>query len=130
MADNKVMEGLLYTEDHEWIKVEGNVGTVGLADYAQDHLGDIVYVELPEVGDEFGKGDSFASVESVKAATDVFLPMGGKVVEVNEALDDEPDLINKDAYANWIAKIELSDASESSSLMDDKAYKEFMTKEG
>ncbi len=129
MAEVKVSKGLLYTKEHEWIKIEGNVGVVGIADYAQEHLGDIVYVDLPEAGDEISKGDAFSSVESVKAATDVYLPMSGKIIEVNEALDDEPELLNKDAYANWIVKIELSDPSEASELMNDEAYKEFASKE-
>lgn len=129
MAEVKVSKGLLYTKEHEWIKIEGNVGVVGIADYAQEHLGDIVYVDLPEAGDEISKGDAFSSVESVKAATDVYLPMSGKIIEVNEALDDEPELLNKDAYANWIVKIELSNPSEASELMNDEAYKEFASKE-
>lgn len=125
----KIESGLLYSKDHEWVKVDGNVGTIGIADYAQEHLGDIVYVELPEVGDEFDRGDAFSSVESVKAATDVFMPMGGKVIEVNEALADEPALINQDAYANWIIKVELSDAADTGDLMNSEDYKAFATKE-
>ncbi len=98
----RVEKGLLYTKDHDWVKVEGNVATVGLADYAQDHLGDIVYVELPEVDDEVEAGDSLASVESVKAASDINAPVSGKIIEVNELLDDEPGEINKDCYAAWV----------------------------
>ncbi len=125
----RIEEGLLYTKEHEWIKVEGNVGIIGIADYAQEHLGDIVYVELPEVGDEIGKGDSFSSVESVKAATDVFMPVGGKITEVNSALEDDPAMLNQDAYANWIAKIEISNPKELDDLMGPADYNEFASKE-
>lgn len=125
----RIEEGLLYTKEHEWIKVEGNVGIIGIADYAQEHLGDIVYVELPEVGDEIGKGESFSSVESVKAATDVFMPVGGKITEVNSALEDDPAMLNQDAYANWIAKIEITDAKELDDLMGAADYNEFASKE-
>lgn len=125
----RIEEGLLYTREHEWIKVEGNIGIIGIADYAQEHLGDIVYVELPEVGDEIGKGDSFSSVESVKAATDVFMPVGGKITEVNSALEDDPAMLNQDAYANWIAKIEITDTKELEDLMGAADYNEFASKE-
>ena len=118
----EIKKGLLYTEDHEWVKVDGNVATVGLADYAQHNLGDIVYVELPEIDDEFSKGDAVASVESVKAASEVFTAASGKIVEVNEALDDEPALINEGPYDAWIFKIEMSDPSELDDLMDDEKY--------
>ena len=119
----------MYTKDHEWIKVEGNVGYVGVTDFAQSHLGDIVYVELPEVGDEIGKEDAFASVESVKTAADVNMPASGKVEEVNEALNDDPALINADCYANWMVKIAISDPSELDGLMSPEAYEEFASKE-
>ena len=122
---SKIVEGLLYSEDHEWIKVEGNVATIGVTDHAQDQLGEIVYVELPEVDDEFSAGDAFGVIESVKAASDSFLPVSGKIIEVNEALDDEPGLVNEDAYANWIVKVELSDTSELDSLMDAAKYEAF-----
>lgn len=121
----EIKKGLIYTEDHEWVKVDGNVATVGLADYAQHNLGDIVYVELPEIDDEFSKGDAVASVESVKAASEVFTAASGKIVEVNEALDDEPALINEGPYDAWIFKIEMSDPSELDDLMDDEKYAEF-----
>jgi len=125
----KVMKDLFYTEDHEWIKVDGNMATVGMADYAQEHLGDIVYVELPEVDDEIEKGEDFAAVESVKAASDVYMPVGGKVVEVNEDLIDEPELLNKDAYANWMIKIEMTDKDEVNELMTSEAYEKFLAEE-
>ena len=122
---SKIVEGLLYSDDHEWIKVEGNVATIGITDHAQDQLGEIVYVELPEVDDEFSAGDAFGVIESVKAASDSFLPVSGKIVEINEALEDEPGSVNEDAYANWLVKVELSDASEVDSLMDSAKYEEF-----
>ena len=125
----KIVEGNLYTKDHEWVKIDGNEAFVGISDHAQHSLGDIVYVELPDVGDEFDKGEAFAVVESTKAASDVYLPVAGKVVEVNEALDDAPELINEDAFANWIAKVELSGDADTSDLMDAAAYKEFCENE-
>jgi glycine cleavage system H protein len=125
----KVMEGLLYSEDHEWVKVEGKVATIGISDFAQHQLGDIVFVELPEVADEIAKGDVFGVIESVKAASDSYLPVGGKVVEVNSALEDEPELINQDAYENWIVKIEMEDEGDLSGLMSPEAYEEFCSKE-
>lgn len=118
----KVEKGLLYTKDHDWVKVEGNIATIGLSDYAQDHLGDIVYVELPEVDEEMEKGDTLASVESVKAASDITAPVSGKVIEVNESLDDEPGEINKDCYGAWVCKVEMSDKSELDGLMNDADY--------
>jgi len=125
----KIVEGNLYTKDHEWVKIEGSEAYVGISDHAQHSLGDVVYVELPDVGDEFDKGEAFAVVESTKAASDVYLPVAGKVVEVNEALDDAPELINEDAFANWIAKLELSGDADTSDLMDAAAYKEFCDNE-
>lgn len=125
MKEFRVESDLRYTKDHEWIRVEGDNAWIGITDYAQSHLGDIVYVELPEVGDEFGQGASFSSVESVKTAADVNMPAGGTVEEVNEALADDPALLNKDSYANWLIRIKLSDASELDSLMDAAAYRVF-----
>lgn len=125
----KVMKDLFYTEEHEWVKVEGNVGTIGMADYAQDSLGDIVYVELPEEDDELEKGEDFAAVESVKAASDVYMPIGGKVIEVNEALMDEPELLNADAYENWMIKIEIADEEEVKDLMTSEEYEKFLAEE-
>lgn len=125
----KVKKGLYYTKDHEWLKVDGKEAYVGLADYAQDHLGDIVYVELPEIDDEFGKEEAFSAVESVKAAADVYMPVSGKIVEVNEALLDEPALINEDPYENWIVKIEITDKSELDELMTSEEYEKFLAEE-
>ena len=124
----KVIEGLYYSESHEYVKVAGGYGYIGITDYAQNALGNIVYVDMPEVDDEIEAGEEFGAVESVKAASDLNAPVSGKVVEVNEALEDAPELINQDAYANWIIKVELADASELDNLMDAKAYEEFCNK--
>ncbi|MDO5649236.1 MAG: glycine cleavage system protein GcvH [Gallicola sp.] len=125
----KVEKGLLYTKDHEWVKVEGEEAYIGLADYAQHNLGDIVYVELPDVGDEVEAEEELASVESVKAAAEIFAPISGEVVEANEDLDDDPALLNADPYANWIVKVSIKDKAELDGLMDDKAYEEFLAEE-
>lgn len=111
-----------FTKDHEWIKVEGNVAYIGITDYAQKALGEIVYVELPEVDSEFSLGDVFSVVESVKAASDIFMPVDGKVVEVNEALSDEPEKINQDANNTWIMAVELENSIESYELMSESEY--------
>ena len=124
----KVLEGLYYSESHEFIRVEGDFGFVGITDYAQHALGNVVYVDMPEVDDEVVAGEEFGAVESVKAASDLISPVSGTVVEVNEALDDEPELLNKDAFENWIIKVQLSDKSELDNLMDAKAYEEFCAK--
>ncbi len=114
-----------YTTDHEYVRPEGKIGTVGISNYAQEQLGDIVFVELPSVGAELKKGDEAAVVESVKAASEIYAPVSGKVVEVNEALNDEPGLINTDPSAGgWIFKIEIANESELEALMDDAAYAE------
>ena len=124
----KVIEGLYYSESHEYVKVEGKIGYIGISDYAQHALGNVVYVDMPEVDDEVEAGSEFGAVESVKAASDLIAPVSGVVVEVNEALDDQPELINQDPYENWIIKVELSDETEIDSLMDAKAYAEFCEK--
>ena len=121
----KVIEGLYYSESHEFVKVEGEFAYIGITDYAQHALGNVVYVDLPEVDDEVEAGEDFGAVESVKAASDIISPVSGTVVEVNEALDDEPELLNKDAFGNWIIKVQLSDKTELDNLMDAKAYEEF-----
>ena len=118
----KTVEGLYYSESHEWVKVEGNIAVVGITDFAQHAMGDLSYVDMPEVDDELEKGEEFGAVESVKAASDLYSPVSGTVVEVNEALEDAPELLNEDAFANWIVKIEMSDPSEVDSLMDAAAY--------
>lgn len=130
MSDYKVPADLKYTENDEWIRVEGNVGTVGITDYAQDQLNDIVFVELPDTGDELAKGDSFGVVESVKAASDMHTPAGGTVTAVNEKLEDEPEIVNSDPYGEgWFIKIELSDASDLDGLMDAAAYAKYCSEE-
>lgn len=118
----KVIEGLYYAESHEYVKVEGDFGYVGITDYAQSQLGNVVYVDMPEEGDEVTAGEEFGAVESVKAASDLISPVSGEVVEVNEALEDEPELINKDAFENWIIKVRLSDKGELDALMDAATY--------
>ena len=120
----KVIEGLYYTESHEYVKVEGEYGYVGITDYAQHQLGNVVYVDLPEVDDKVTAGDDFGAVESVKAASDLVSPVSGVVVEVNEALEDDPALINKDAFENWIIKVKLSDMVELDGLMNASQYEE------
>ena len=120
----KVIEGRYYTESHEYVKVEGEYGYVGITDYAQHQLGNVVYVDLPEVDDEVTAGDDFGAVESVKAASDLVSPVSGVVVEVNEALEDDPALINKDAFENWIIKVKLSDMVELDGLMNASQYEE------
>jgi len=121
------MADIYYTEDHEWISVEDGVGTVGITDYAQSQLGDVVYVELPEVGKEFAQKDDAAVVESVKAASDVYAPVSGQVVEVNEALADAPGTVNESASGDgWFYKIKLSEPSELEDLMDEAAYQAFI----
>ena len=118
----KGIEGLYYSESHEFVRIEGEFGFVGITDYAQNQLGNVVYVDMPEVDDEVTAGEEFGAVESVKAASDLISPVSGTVVEVNEALEDEPELINKDAFENWIMKVKLSDPSEVESLMDAASY--------
>ena len=121
----KVIEGLYYSESHEYVKVAGNVGYIGITDYAQHSLGTIVYVDMPDVDDDVEMDEDFGAIESVKAASDLKSPVSGKVLEVNEALEDDPGLLNKDAFENWIIKVELTDTSELKDLMDAKAYEEF-----
>jgi len=124
----KVIKGLLYSESHEYVKVEGNIGYVGISDYAQHALGNVVYVDMPDVDDEVEAGSEFGAVESVKAASDLIAPVSGVVIEVNEKLDDQPELINQDPYENWIIKVELSDKTELDSLMEAGAYEAFCEK--
>ena len=124
----KVMEGLYYSESHEYVRVEGNIGFIGISDYAQHALGNVVYVDMPEVDYEVSAGEEFGAVESVKAASDLIAPVTGVVLEINEALEDQPELINNDAYENWIIKVEMSDKSELDNLMDAKAYAAFCEK--
>jgi glycine cleavage system H protein len=125
---SKVIEGLYYSESHEFVRVEGDFGFVGITDYAQNALGTVVYVDMPDVDDEVEAGEEFGAVESTKAASDLISPVSGTVVEVNEALEDEPELINQDAFENWIIKVELSDKGDLDNLMDATAYAAFCEK--
>ena len=121
----KVIEGLYYSESHEYVKVDGDFGYIGITDFAQHALGNVVYVDMPEVDDEVAAEEDFGAVESVKAASDLISPVSGTVVEINEALEDTPELINQDAFENWIIKVELSDKAELDTLMDAEAYTKF-----
>lgn len=125
----KVIEGLFYSESHEYVKVEGDFAYVGITDYAQHALGNVVYVDMPEVDDEVEADEDFGAVESVKAASDLISPVSGTVVEVNEALEYKPELLNEDAFENWIMKVQMSDKSELDALMDAAAYEELCSKE-
>lgn len=125
---SKVIEGLRYSEDHEWVKVEGNVAVIGISDFAQKELGDITYADLPEVDDEIAAGEEFGALESVKASSELLAPVSGKVVEVNPDLEDAPEKINEDAYEAWIIKVEMSDPAQVEALMDAEAYKAYSEK--
>lgn len=116
-------DNVRYSESHEYVRVEGEFAYVGISDYAQHALGNIVYVDMPEVDDEVTAGEEFGAVESVKAASDLISPVSGTVVEVNEALEDKPELLNEDAFGNWIIKVQMSDPAEVDELMDVEAYK-------
>ncbi len=114
-----------YAQDHEWVKVVGDTAKIGISDYAQDQLGDIVFVELPEVGDSFAKGDEFGTLESVKAVSELYMPVGGEITAINEALEDAPELVNNAPYADgWMIEIKIADPSETEALMDKGAYLE------
>jgi len=121
---SKVVEGLFYANTHEWVKVEDGFAFIGITDYAQDSLGEIVFVELPEEDDELVAGEELGAIESVKAASDIMSPVSGTIVEVNEELEDAPELLNEDAFGNWIVKVELSDESELDNLLNAEQYKE------
>lgn len=120
------VEGLRYTDDHEWVGESGDTLRVGVSDYAQDQMGDIVFVELPEVGDTFQKGDEFGTLESVKAVSELYMPISGEIVAVNDDLGDAPELINQDPYAHWIIEIKPSDTSELENLLTVDAYRELL----
>jgi glycine cleavage system H protein len=123
----KLDPGCKYSKDHEWVRVEGDEGVIGITDHAQEELSDVVYVELPEVGDTFDKDEVFATVESVKAASDVFMPIGGEVLAINESLEDSPELVNQDPFGEaWFVRIAIADPSELDDLMDADGYKEFV----
>lgn len=119
----KILEGLRYSESHEYVKIEGDYAVVGITDFAQEQLGNVVYVDVPEVGDEVTAGETFGAVESTKAASDLVCPVSGEIVEVNEALEDEPELVNKDAFGEgWIIKVKLTNPEEVEQLFDAKGY--------
>ena len=117
-----ILEGLLYAESHEWLKVEGKQAYVGISDHAQHALGSVVFIELPKVGASIKKGDTFGAVESVKAASDLYMPVSGKIIEVNSKMESTPELLNDDPYGSWIIKIELSNPSETSALLSSAQY--------
>lgn len=119
---SKVLDNLRYSDSHEWVSLDGLVATVGITDYAQHALGNIVYVDMPEVGDEVTAGEDFGAVESVKAASDLISPVSGEVIEINEALEDAPELLNEDAFANWIMKVRVDDPGAINDLLDAAAY--------
>jgi len=119
-----------YTKEHEWLKIDGNTGTVGITDYAQNQLGDIVFVELPKVGTEIAAGKTFGSVESVKAVSDLFAPVSGTVTEINEALNTAPEQVNKDANKTWMIKVNLKDPGEAGQLLSAADYEKFIAEEG
>jgi glycine cleavage system H protein len=122
-----ILEDVRYSKDHEWVKTRGDNFVVGISDYAQDQLGDIVFVEVPEVGDQFEKESEFGTVESVKAVSEIYMPIGGEVVAVNQALEDSPELLNKDPYdKGWIVEIKPTDPAEIDDLMDKNAYLEML----
>ena len=119
---SKIQEGLLYSESHEWVKVDGNVAIIGVSDFAQAEMGDITYVDMPEEGDEVAKGEDFGALESVKASSELYSPVSGKIVACNTEVEDSPELINEDPYGAWIIKVEMSDKAELDTLLDAAAY--------
>lgn len=121
----KIIEGLKYTEEHEWVSLEGNIATIGISDFAQSSLGDIVFVELPEEGEEIESGASFGVVESIKSVSDLYTPVSGKVIEKNDTVVETPENLNEDAFGSWLIKIELTDSSQLDELMDSEAYKTY-----
>ena len=120
---SKILEGLKYSESHEWVKVEGDIAVIGVSDFAQKEMGDITYVDMPEVDDEVTAGEEFGALESVKASSELFSPVSGTVVEVNSELEDTPEKVNEDAFDAWIIKVKMSDPSELDALMDAAGYK-------
>jgi glycine cleavage system H protein len=120
-------ENLMYTSEHEWVKIENNIATVGITDFAQGELGDIIFLEFPEVDEEFNEGDIFGTIEAVKTVSDLFMPISGKIVEVNESLNDDPENVNSNPYeSGWMVKIELSANAQTDSLLDSKSYLEMI----
>jgi glycine cleavage system H protein len=125
----KIADGMFYSKDHEWVRPEGDIAYVGITDYAQHNLGEIVYVELPAVGAALTVGDVLGAVDSVKSASDIYTPISGEVIKINETLSDSPENVNADAYASWIAVLKLSDATELNMLMDAAEYEEYCASE-
>lgn len=121
---SKVLEGLLYSESHEWVKVDGNIAIIGVSDFAQSEMGDITYVDMPDIDDEVAKGEDFGALESVKASSELYSPVSGTVVAVNTELEDAPEKVNEDPYCSWIIKVEMSDSKELDSLLNATAYAE------
>ena len=121
---SKILDELLYSESHEWVKVDGNIAIIGVSDFAQEEMGDITYVDAPAEGDTVAKGEDFGDLESVKASSELYSPVSGNVVAVNEELEDKPELINEDPYGAWIIKVEMSDKSELDTLLSAAAYAE------
>jgi glycine cleavage system H protein len=124
---SKILENLRYSKDHEWVSVEGDVATVGITDYAQESLGDVVYVDLPRVGDAFNAHEAIGSVESVKAVSEIFTPVGGEIVEVNESINDNPESVNGDCYgAGWMVKIKMNNSGEADAMLSNDEYEEYL----
>ncbi len=119
---SKIAEGLLYSESHEWVRIDGNVAIIGVSDFAQEEMGDITYVDMPDLDDEVSAGEDFGALESVKTSSELVAPVSGKVIARNDELEDKPELINEDAYAAWIIKVEMSDAAELDALLNASAY--------
>jgi len=119
---SKIIDGLLYSESHEWVKMDGDVAIIGVSDFAQSEMGEITYVDMPSEGDEIAQGEDFGALESVKAASELYSPVSGEVVAVNESLEDNPGLINEDAYENWIIKVKVKDSGELDSLLGASDY--------
>ena len=125
---NNIPENLHYSKDHEWVKVDGNVATIGITDYAQHSLGDVVYVELPSVGDKFEAHEAFGSVESVKAVSEIFIPVGGEIVESNDDLNDNPEFVNNDAYGEaWMIKVKMDNPLEADAMLSAEEYEEYLS---
>ena len=123
---SKIINGLKYSETHEWVKIEGDIAIIGVTDYAQKEMGDITYVDMPDAGEVVEKEEEFGALESVKASSDLFSPVSGTVVERNDALEDAPELVNEDPYGNWIIKVQLRDPAELAALMDAEGYKDMI----
>lgn len=128
---SNIPENLRYSKDHEWVSVEGDVATIGITDYAQSSLGDVVYVDFPRAGDKFATHEAFGSVESVKAVSEIFTPVGGEVVEVNDGLNDAPESVNNDPYGEgWMVKVKMDNPGEADALMSSAEYEEYLSSQG